>query len=567
MGQAEYGFTAAQSGVLKVERQQKLEVDQEYRVVKDQKRIQCIGPLARMLLCCCCTGLTSSACQRSRAQGESRESSSNASRPFLPKHAPAVAYPRAAWRLVTWQELDRTILWVSHIVILHEKSNRLGVTALRPGDWNPDTTLPKRTEEAAFDRALKVAEEVARQPETFARLAKTYSDDVVTRDRGGSLGGIRASQLPAEYLDAIAELKAGQGSRVIHTAFGYHIVQWRLPPIDMQVGGKRIAIRYRGTVGGLAGVESNRTRDAALTIAREVVQKARAGSNFDELVRTYSENVDVAQSGDLGVWSTRDPGYLPREVEQLGELALDSVSEPVDSVFGFEVLLRVPAVTPPVLAAASIQIKFNPTLPDADEHSKAHALTLAKALRENVKTRPTRFEAFQAQYCCVKPERWERGKGPVSVSQTTEHLRMGQIAAEPVESGWSYWIIKRIEPASVPSPLPPSYQLPNPKAPDFDSLVERTAGAGLAKQTRVLSREVSRALGLEGSQEVELSAALEELAVAFERHPEPADGAFRKQRMHATMMRLKERMGQARFERFEAYINTWTTKVLLHNRM
>jgi PPIC-type PPIASE domain len=124
-------------------------------------------------------------------------------------------------------------------------------------------------------------------------LARAYSDDVVTKDRGGSLGGVRAGQIPAEYRDALAELKPGEISRVVKTSAGYDVLVRRPMPVDGAVAGRRIVIRYRGTVGGPAGSKSGRTRDAALDLAVDVASEARKGQRpFEDLVQQYSENAD-----------------------------------------------------------------------------------------------------------------------------------------------------------------------------------------------------------------------------------------------------------------------------------
>lgn len=60
----------------------------------------------------------------------------------------------------------------------------------------------------------------------FAQLAQQSSQDNLTRDRGGDLDWFPRGWLPAkEVEDAAFALQPGQVSGVVHSAFGYHIIQ------------------------------------------------------------------------------------------------------------------------------------------------------------------------------------------------------------------------------------------------------------------------------------------------------------------------------------------------------
>jgi hypothetical protein len=156
--------------------------------------------------------------------------------------------------------------------------------------------MPARTDAEALARALTIADLAAKDPSSFGDLARQFSDDVVTRDEGGSLGGVRAGQLPQEFRDALAVLRPGQTSRVFKTALGYHVIRRLSAPDEGKVAGKRIVIRYTGTLGALGAAPVGRDRGAALELARHVAELAkRSPAAFDDLVRTYSEGADAGQ--------------------------------------------------------------------------------------------------------------------------------------------------------------------------------------------------------------------------------------------------------------------------------
>ncbi len=75
--------------------------------------------------------------------------------------------------------------------------------------------------------------------EDFAAVAKEYSEDPTTKDRGGVIGFVpRRKLIPA--LDTVAfSLKLGQISGVVTSPFGYHIVkvdkEEKIPPFDEDI--------------------------------------------------------------------------------------------------------------------------------------------------------------------------------------------------------------------------------------------------------------------------------------------------------------------------------------------
>ncbi|MBI5711011.1 MAG: peptidyl-prolyl cis-trans isomerase [Candidatus Eisenbacteria bacterium] len=77
---------------------------------------------------------------------------------------------------------------------------------------------------AARARADSVLERV-RAGEEFAELARRYTDDEATRDKGGDLGPFgRGSMLP-EFEKAAFAMRAGDVSSLVKTEVGYHIIK------------------------------------------------------------------------------------------------------------------------------------------------------------------------------------------------------------------------------------------------------------------------------------------------------------------------------------------------------
>lgn len=79
--------------------------------------------------------------------------------------------------------------------------------------------------EVARKRALEILAEVKASKREFAELARLYSDDAITKDRGGDLDFQNRVTLSPAYYDAVAGMKVGEIRGPIETRSGFHIVK------------------------------------------------------------------------------------------------------------------------------------------------------------------------------------------------------------------------------------------------------------------------------------------------------------------------------------------------------
>jgi len=87
--------------------------------------------------------------------------------------------------------------------------------------------VPGGATQAQKDSVKRVAEGVRARAtnSNFADLAKRYSADPGSKERGGDLGPFRRTEMVGPFGDAVAALKPGEISPLVETSFGYHIVQ------------------------------------------------------------------------------------------------------------------------------------------------------------------------------------------------------------------------------------------------------------------------------------------------------------------------------------------------------
>jgi hypothetical protein len=430
------------------------------------------------------------------------------------------------------------VLWVSHIVITYDGASFAG-SRLRNMGWQPDAQ-PTRSEDEAY-KLIKHVEEVARaNPSSFEELARTYSDDVVTRDHGGSLGGVHATQLPPTFVDALEALQPGAVSEIIQTPMGFHVLLRRAPPPDEAVNGARVVLRYRTTLGD---GPAERSREDALKLARAIVEEARSGADFDDLVMKYSDNPDRERKGALGVWQTRGPKNTPLVLEQLARLEIGQVSEPIDTSLGIQIVKKLPLVAPTDFAIRAIRIPYQRDTSDSDTLSEGaaygEAARAAAALRKN----PNAFHDLAETYGGDVVERWTDGHGDPAVTGMLERLSLGEVAPTPMKVAPCYLVLQRIDPDLAPRQESYVFELPHPSTADADTVISLNSSGVLLQRTAPMMSALEHLALSQGEREV-LGRAVE----SFRRDLSTADSpASRVLAYHAALISIHRGVSEARY--------------------
>lgn len=89
-------------------------------------------------------------------------------------------------------------------------------------------------------QAKELLTQLQKQPGEFAALAKKYTLDAGSRERGGELDWIKASTVVPEFGQAMQAMKKGELSKEpVHSQFGYHLLLLEdvrpveIPPLDL----------------------------------------------------------------------------------------------------------------------------------------------------------------------------------------------------------------------------------------------------------------------------------------------------------------------------------------------
>jgi len=127
----------------------------------------------------------------------------------------------------------------------------------------------------------------AKAGEDFGKLAKEYSQDTKTRDKGGDLGYVQWKQFGSASLkDAAFKLKKGEISSIVQSQFGYHI---------MKVTDKKPA-----SDADFASMKDELTKQVTDQTKKDTFEAAVKGLKDKAKVVTYKEAIESAKFGPDG---------------------------------------------------------------------------------------------------------------------------------------------------------------------------------------------------------------------------------------------------------------------------
>jgi peptidyl-prolyl cis-trans isomerase SurA len=193
----------------------------------------------------------------------------------------------------------------------------------------PEGASPEDVQ-AAKAKARSVYDEL-QQGADFGEMAMRVSDSRQALE-GGDLGWIETSRIPTLFTQLVDELEPGAISEPLRNASGYHIVKL----LEVKGGNKLIVnqTHARHILINTNEIVSDQEARQRLETLRERILN---GESFGTLARSHSDDkASAIRGGDLG-WTS--PGDLvPQFEEQMDALALNEVSEPFKSPFGWHIV-------------------------------------------------------------------------------------------------------------------------------------------------------------------------------------------------------------------------------------
>ena len=212
----------------------------------------------------------------------------------------------------------------------------------------------------------------------FAALAKQYSEDEQSKDKGGDLDYFGKNAMVKEFEDAAWALQVGQTSDVVKTPYGFHIIRL----MDKRAATTRTLAEVRAQVED--SIKYEKAQAEATKAAAEVAKEIDDPSDIDRVAQARGLTV-----GDSGLFSREEPlagiGFAPAVTAEAFRLEQGKVSGQLQTNQGF-VFITLVEIKPsalPKLDEVKDKVKDDVIRDKAVELARAKATTMAQNAKSN----------------------------------------------------------------------------------------------------------------------------------------------------------------------------------------
>ena len=225
---------------------------------------------------------------------------------------------------ISEQELENFINSEEGRTKLAEQYNVQQILISIPGTEN-ETEVEK-----ANGQALALLERI-KEGESFSKLATTYSSGQNALE-GGSLGWRTATELPSLFAKEVSILKVGETSEPIRSGAGFHLIhlaekRGNTVKFEDQTLARHILVQ----------TSEIRTETQTKLLIEEIAERLKAGEDFKQLARQFSEDPgSKMDGGELG-WS-KEGDYDPEFEKVLNKTVTGEISNPLKSSYGWHII-------------------------------------------------------------------------------------------------------------------------------------------------------------------------------------------------------------------------------------